>query len=314
MGAAGLPAEGATVTECVLPPDSRHRALHPALATALAFLFGPLAAEAGLVFREVQVTTQGSAPAVRLVRQVSAEGENCRILYEESGDALLPAGSYVLATAHDAFIVDPARSTIAPVDPTLMVPASDAAEPQAVEVGGVSLEQLYEGPGRALLGLDTRHYIFRLRYDVLSPGDAGAPGVVHHEEHHEFFAAPWTSVLQPPAVWRKWRIAEDAGLGADRREVREAMETLHQHGFMLLHQIERRVTGPTPNAADNEHVSREVTALSRETVDAGVFRRPDGLAPAEVLAPTPEFPEDAAPAEPPGGAQPAADGAGSGKR
>jgi hypothetical protein len=271
-------------------------------------VLAPLAADAGIEFREVQVVGRGAAgpdasAALRLVREITAEGDNCRIAHVESTDPQAPAGTYILATAHDAFIIDPARGTISPVNPTPMVPAGNDAEPLQAEVSGVALELLYQGPGHSVLGLDTRHFIYRLRYQVLAPADAGPPGAIVREERHDFLATPWTEDLQPEPGWRAWRVAEDGGTGTALREVREAIEQMHRHGFMLVHTIERQISGTGPGSGPAlEHVSREVTGLSRRRIGADAFAMPVGLTPAEILAPASEYPPGAEEAGDPGGA------------
>ena len=112
-------------------------------------------------------------------------------------------------------------------------------------------------------------------------------------------AVPWSAALTPPATWRTWRVSEDAGVGAERRDVREAIDSLHARGFILRHTIERQVTGATAGEGiAMERVSREVTALSRQEIDARVFARPEGFAPAEYFAPAPDdAADDPAPEE-----------------
>ncbi len=266
----------------------------------------PGAASAGTVFREVQVVEQGApAASVRLVRQVLSQGENCKILHEESTDPLAPAGSYILATNNDAFIVDPAHATVTPVDATDMLPVGQSADerPQRLVVSNVSLEQQFEGAGPALLGLPTRHYVYRLRYQLQRPGAGSSePARVRHDELHDFFATPWPEDLQIPAIWRNWRAAEDAGVGPERRELRDAVDELQERGFFLKQTIERRASGAAAGeGAAIERVSREVTALSRQDMRAEVFLKPEGFSPAEFLAPVPDDAAEAATQQQPAG-------------
>jgi hypothetical protein len=161
--------------------------VHASRGAALAAATGLLAAgaHAGTVLREVQVTgEEAPAASLRLVRQVLSEGDNCKILHEESTDPLAPAGTYILATAHDAFIVDPARATVTPVDPTRMLPATEEGEPPHATVADVVLERELEEAGPVLHGFDTRRYVYRLRYDLQTSGDAGAPVVVRQVVRH----------------------------------------------------------------------------------------------------------------------------------
>lgn len=272
----------------------RFAAWIPILATA--------PAAAGVVFREVEIAEPGaSAASSREVRQVSAQGDSCRILQEESGDPAAPAGSYILVTPNDAFIVDPARSTIAPVAPTAMQPVSQTADAPvpAIQVTDVALERQLEEPGPALLGLPTRHYVYRLRYrEEKPPQDSRKAVTVNHEERHEFWATAWPAGGEGLGTWRAWRVAEDAGAAAERREVRDAVDELYEHGFFLRQVIERREsTGTAPAAgAPVAKLSREVTAIRQESIPGTAFERPAGFSLSEYLAPSADDADDSSPA------------------
>ncbi len=252
---------------------------------------GPAAA--GLVFREGE-TIEGNRPGgearqASQIRQVVAEGENCKVVLEESSDPLVPAGTYVLASTLDAFLVDPAGQTIAPLDPTAMMPAGAApGEPPApARILAVTLETLFDDAGTPILGLPTRHLVYRLRYqEGDGPPDAG----VRWEERHEVWITPWTPGEALPAAWQKLRLAEDSGLGVERVEIRDALEQIYQRGIVLRQLIERRATGGGAPAAGQvalERVSREVTSFSRQDLPADTFEQPAGYARTEFLAPAP---------------------------
>jgi hypothetical protein len=193
-----------------------------------------------------------------------------------------------------------------------MMPALPEGEPPAATISGVTLERVLDEPGPTLLGLPTRHYVYRLRYDLLRAGDAGAPVAVRHEERHEFHATPWGATLPSPRTWRAWRVAEDAGLGAERRELRDAIDSLHEHGLMLRHAIERRMGAGEPEATPTERITREVTSLSVQKIEARVFVKPEGFTPAEFLAPVPEDGAEPTPADPGGAPAPGGAMAGGG--
>ena len=255
---------------------------------------------AGIVFREVE-TVETSTPVgnARQVRQVFADGDSCKVLIEESSDPLAPAGSYVLATGGDAFIIDPTSKTVAPVEPADMEPVargSDAQAPDA-QVSGVTLERQLDEPGPPILGLPTRHFVYRLRYQEESSraGQAGT-AVTGLEERHEIWATPLPQGEPAPGAWQALRVVEDAGRGSARREVREAMDQLYEYGLVLRQIIERRGPGSPPGGgSDNERVVREVTALSRESIPPEVFQKPTGFSQTEYLAPSPGDGADSSP-------------------
>lgn len=278
-------------------PISIRKPRGQAAALAAALALAPVAPPAGaaLVFREVETIERPDAPVARQVHQVAAEGESCRILQEESTDPAAPAGTYLLVTPNDAFVVDPARATLAPLAPTRLEPADGPAEADGPVVTGVTLETLFEADGPKLLGFPTRHAVHRLRYALGAGGDA-----VRHEERHETWAAaiPW--LAEVPAGWRAWRVAEDAGAAGERRELREALDALHARGLVLRHLVERRTEA---DDALVERVSREVTSVAEELLPPETFQRPAGYELSEFLAPpsgAPEEPEPP-PANGPGG-------------
>jgi len=261
-------------------------------------------AGAGVTFREVETVQRPGAPDERQVRDVAAEGDSCRITQVESADPVAPAGTWLLVTPNDAFVVDPARRTLAPLVPTDLLPAESAAGDEAeVAITGVTLELLVDERGQPVLGLPTRYSVHRLRYVAQAPG--AQP--VQHEERHETWATALPWLEQVPGGWRAWRVAEDAGAAGARRELRAALDSLHGDGFILRHVVERR-EGPADAGNVTARVQREVTTLSEQLLPPETFERPAGYEIEEYLAPPPSSPEVGAP-EP---ATPAPDGAGSG--
>ena len=270
-------------------------------------------AAAGVVFREIElVEPAGAGTAMREVRQVSAQGDGCRIIQEESTDPLAPAGTYILVTPHDSFIVDPARSTIAPVAPTDMqpVPPATATSEPILQITSVSVEKQKDEPGPAMLGMPTRHYVYRVQYleEHVAP-DPLRGTIVSHDETYEFWATPWPGGESDMATWRSWRVAEDAGASAGRRELRDAIDELYGHGFFLRQLIDRRVSANAPPAPDTSaaKLSREVTSVSIEPIPAAAFERPSGYTQSEFLAPPDDEPA-APPEDEEPGAAPAPEG------
>lgn len=243
-------------------------------------------ATGGVVFREAE-TIEGTAPGngSRQIRQVLAEDEACKVVLEDGGDTLLPIGAYVLATTVDAFLVDPAERTIAPLDPTTMVPAATTAEPTTrAPVTDVALDLLFDAPGPVLLGLPTRHLVWRLRYR-----DGASAQATLREERHELWVTPWVPGEALPTAWLKLRIAEDAGLGPERADLRDAVEQMYTQGFVLQQVIERVAPAGSGEAA-GPRVLREVMSFSREPVPATAFEQPQGYSATEFLAPPADDP------------------------
>jgi hypothetical protein len=272
-------------------------ALRATLLTAVVTAFAAQAVQAGLVFREVEVTEPAGAVATRQVRRVFAQDGNLKLLIEESGDSLTPVGSYLLAGADDAVIVDPARSTVAPVVPADMQPvAAPPGRPAPRHFSAISLERQSDERGPVLLGLPTWHYVYLLRYQEDAPGGGVA---ARYDERHEFWAAALPAEESSLAAWRELRLAEDGGAGTARREIRDALAPMYEQGLFLKHIIERRdasFTG-TVEVVEKERIVREVMEVSREEIDNAVFEKPAGFSQTEFLAPGPD--EATGPAPPP---------------
>lgn len=265
---------------------ARRRGRAVAVALCVGWL-APATAGAGIVFREAE-TVEGAAGNSRQIRQVLAEGEACKVVLEDAGESLLPVGTYILATTVDAFLVDPAGRTIAPLDPTTMVPAASASEPAgSLAATDVVLDLLFEAPGPELLGLPTRHLVYRLRYDD-DAADAGEPSrPAPREERHELWVTPWPPGEVAAEAWMKLRLAEDGGPGVERADLREALGQMYGQGFVLRQSIERgaRSGAPGTERRIDQRVLREVTSLAWAPVAAAEFERPQGYAHTEFLAP-----------------------------
>lgn len=247
-------------------------------------------ASAGVVFREAEIVEAGTgAEAARQVRRIAAQDGQVRVDVEESGDPLQPAGAYLLVTATDAVLVDPARAMMGPALPSDMQPVTieTGAAPAPRSFTAVTLQRQFDEPGPTLLGLPTWHYVYLLQYQEDTPGTAGA----RFEQRHEFWAAPLPEDEPALAPWRGFRLIEDGGAGAARRPIREALAPMYELGFFVRHVIERREVAAGPRGAQamhSERVRREVIAFEREQLAAATFAKPSGLAQTEFLAPGPD--------------------------
>jgi hypothetical protein len=258
----------------------------------LAMLGVAVPAQAGLVFREVEIADNGASAAgtMRVIRRVFADGESCKVVFEDSGDPQTPAGTYILATVDDAFLIDAARRTVAPVDPTDMRPVTQSPREPGRLAATVAIEVEVDEPGPPMLGLPTRHYVYRLRIRAEAPEDAGGALETRAEERHEFWAAAVPEGEEQPVAWQALRAADDAGRSAAPRETRAALEAVYRHGLVLRQIVERHGPGAPlqPGGPDTERIGREVTELSRENIPSEMFKKPAGLIPTEILAPVPE--------------------------
>jgi hypothetical protein len=250
----------------------------------LAVFAGP--AVGGVVFREVERVESVAAPGSWQQRQVFADGANCKILIEQSSDPLEPAGSYFLTLPDGSFFIDPARATLAPVVPADMQPTERVEDEGASgrTSASVGLEHEVEEPGPRMFDLPTTHHVYRLRIE-------GANGPASNvEERHELWLAPLPDGPSGLQAWRERRINEDAGTGAARADVREAVARIYGEGLPLRHIIERREPAATAAAQSvpPERIVRAITQIDRQAIPADTFRKPTGLADTEFLAPSRE--------------------------
>jgi hypothetical protein len=188
----------------------------------------------------------------------------------------------LVAEGADALVVDPATRTMAPLEPADMQPVAEPPETRGgTATVQVTLERQLDEPGPPILGLPTRHYVYRLGFQQGAvPSGATQRIVMRSEERHEFWATPVPQGERSPKAWQELRAVEDAGWGSPWRETREAMAAMHEHGLMLRQIVERR--GP-----EQVRVIREVTALSRQSISPETFRKPVGFTQSEFLAPAP---------------------------
>ncbi len=261
------------------------------IVVTLALAAGSGSASAGLVFSEAEVIEAGTASAVRQVRRVFAQAGQLKAVFQQSADALFPEGAYLLVADGEAVLVDPARSTIAPVIAADMhpVPASAGEVAATRRFSDVRLELQMDERGPTLLGLPTWHYVYLLSYRELAPGESSSAAVIT-EERHEFWAAALPEEEAALSAWRELRVAEDGGAGFARREIREAVAQMYERGFFLRHVIERRDREPAgaTETVERERIAREVTAVSREDIAAAVFEKPAGFSQTEFLVPGPD--------------------------
>ncbi len=248
-------------------------------------------ATGAVVFREVE-TLDFAGGQTRQVRESYAAGDGCKLALREGGDNLAPVDSYVLANASDAWLVDPGRRVVMPLDPIDMLPVADASgDTPVVTISDISLVSVADEAGPKLLGLPTRRYVYHLRYLEHTPPATAMEGVYQWEERHEFWATPWPGGADLGTTWRRLRIVDDAGRGRAAPEMRAALERMQQHGLMLRQIILReKLGGPGGTALERERVDREVVEIAHRDLSAVELELPSGYARAEFLAPAPDEP------------------------
>ena len=267
-----------------------------------------LPATGGVVLRQVRVTESSDAEASgRQVSQIWVEGEKMKIVFEESSNPIMPAGSYLVVPGGDiSYLVNPARRTITRMGMARMIALGEKGQPVAeqqaetagqYEIVDAKLEQTLDETGPQMLGFPTRHYRYELSYTERQYR-RGMPGPVNTavREQHEFWA---TAALQDdPAIQAYLANQLATPDGEDpRREVEELAVRLHAHGLFLKHVLARKTSRAVSGVAEEmpampgmsdagaERVSREVIELRRATLMPADFELPKGYAETEFLAP-----------------------------
>jgi hypothetical protein len=139
-----------------------------AIATAFGLLLGySTTAGAGLVFTQV-ATTDGETSAVT---RVTTDGENGKAETLESAleNSFMPPGSYMLFTAGDMYLVNPAMRTFARFDTGMFAGLAGGMAGQ-FEIKDTSVEKVVDEPGERIAGYATRHYQFKSSWTMAMKG------------------------------------------------------------------------------------------------------------------------------------------------
>ena len=137
---------------------------HGVLATAVLLGFSS-ASFAGVTFTQV-TTVDGKRTTVT---KVSTEGGNAKMEMVESPDnPFMPAGSYMLFTAGEMLLVNPAARTYSRFDSSMLEGMSEMAG--QFEFTDVEFEKVVDEPGETIGGLATRHYQFKSSWTMAMKG------------------------------------------------------------------------------------------------------------------------------------------------
>lgn len=122
---------------------------------------------AGLTFTQI-TTVNGDRSAVT---KVSSDGGNAKMeLVESPGEnPFMPAGSYLLLTGGDMYLVNPTARTFALFD-TAMLQQGMAGMTGQMQFKDVSIEKLLDEAGDTIDGYATRHYQFKSSWTMVMTG------------------------------------------------------------------------------------------------------------------------------------------------
>ena len=122
---------------------------------------------AGLTFTQT-TTVNGDRSAVT---KVSSDGGNAKLEMVESPaeNPFMPAGSYMLFTGGDMYLVNPAARTFALFDAS-MLQQGMAGMASQMQFKDVSIEKLVDEAGDSIDGYPTRHYQFKSSWTMVMTG------------------------------------------------------------------------------------------------------------------------------------------------
>ena len=103
--------------------------------------------------------------------KASVDGDKARIEFEDSGNPMMPAGSYLLTTdaGRTLFLVKPSDKTYGEFDLDAIMRLIGAVSESGLvdfEINNARVEMLDRGPGKTVAGVATEHARFRTTYDM----------------------------------------------------------------------------------------------------------------------------------------------------
>lgn len=160
-----------------------------AAAAAAVWVLGCNTAFAGTSFTQV-TTVNGQRTAVT---KTMTDGRNAKAEFVEisAESPFMQAGSYMLFSAGDIYLVNPAARTYTRFDPAMM--AGVAQIMGQMEVSDISFEKVLDEPGETILGYPTRHYQFKSSWSM---GMQGMPVKTELSMVEDIWAAPSLSLTQ----------------------------------------------------------------------------------------------------------------------
>ncbi len=200
-----------------------------------------------------------------------ANGSMSRVELVESGNPLLPAGSYLLSRdgGRTLHIVNPQHKTYSILDlDNMMGLAGGAMEMMGIEFSTPKVEKLLEEKGSEIQGFPTTHYRFRNAYtmDMNFMGMQRSTETVSEED-------VWASQdLQDEGlgVWLNQRNMKTGNAEVDK--VLQA-EMGKVKGFPLK-RVATTTTKQQDGSAETVRVTSEVTAIRETDVPASLFELP----------------------------------------
>jgi hypothetical protein len=241
---------------------------------ALGLVLAAHAASAGVFYAATNRTT-GDQAASAADWQVTAwvDGDNAKIEFQSSDNAMLPAGSYLLTNdgGQTVLLVNEAEGTYSRWDLEAMmgmVGGILGAEGGmlSIELSNLSVDKLSEESAGSLLGYSAKRYEYRTSYDMQLKV-LGMKRSNQVEINQEIWS---TRAIDDAAALGFWLRKEPPSLGNEGFDELLRAEMSKVDGFPL-----KTVTATTTTAAKGKSTTQtaimEVTELRRESIDPATF-------------------------------------------
>jgi hypothetical protein len=261
--------------------------MRKALRVLVVAAFAASPAWAGLTFTQVTKSEGGRGEgAGDMVAQVSAEGGQAKIAWEETNNPIFTKGTYMLVNEKGEMIfVNTEKKTYSKFDLATMMESMDQMMGAAnklgfsMEVENPKVEKVLEEPGGEILGYPTTHYRWHTSYTMVMHMIKPMPD---RRSNSDSVEDVWTTtaIQLPPATAK---VFTGMGGGATMKELQKLIETTKAKmtGFPL-----KSVTVSTGSHGRGSHtMTTEVKDLKKIDIPASTFAIPAGYTETEMMQP-----------------------------
>lgn len=267
------------------------------LMTVVLLGFSPVSL-AGVTFTQV-TTIDGKRTAVT---RISSDGGNAKMEIVEAPDnPFMPRGSYMLYTAGEMLLVNPAQRTYARFDSSMLEGMAEMAG--QMEFTDVEFEKVVDEPGESIAGYPTRHYQFKSSWAMSMQG---MPVKTEQSTVEDLWtttaieldlpATPLSSMSGMPSQVAE--IVDNQGLrqveGMPLKHVSVQSTKVNMSGLGALGGLGARLggrmlSGGAAGGGDTT-TTMEVTDIAEVDVPAATFELPDGYQETQLFQTGPAIP------------------------
>jgi hypothetical protein len=259
------------------------------IATALLAVLLAAPALAGMTY-ESTTTIKGPQGDQVIRTEGWVEGDNAKVVFEQSDNPLFTEGGYLLTTdgGRTLLMVNPKEKTYMPFDIGQLAGMAGA---MMQGLGGMvkmsftnhRIEKLVEEPGGQLLGHDTTHYRFRTSYDmeirVMGMGQASA---------NETVTDTWATTSLADPGFGAWLRRDPPKTGIADLDALIAAEVSQGVSGVPLKMVSVTTSKDKKKGkTQTTTTTMEVTSLREQAIPGGTFQIPAGYERVEMLTTVP---------------------------